>query len=162
MNFAYRMQTKIYSRCPQNRHRWAGISYRMFRRLLWGWNLVSSFNGINWFDRVREQGAEENIYWDTRETNKRIVRNASWRTSEFVHLTLYDQDYKAKEGALYHWKRERTCTEIWSENWIEIDHLEDLDIETYGWIILNWFTKKQDWGTIQFHVTQNGKQWLAL
>jgi len=67
MNFVYRMQTKTYSSCPQNRQDWAGINYRMFRRFLWGWNLVSRVSGIKWFDGVREQGAKENIYWDTRE-----------------------------------------------------------------------------------------------
>ena len=43
---------------------------------------------------------------------------------------MYDQGDKDQEDALHNWKRERTCTEIWSENWIERDHLEDLDIET--------------------------------
>ena len=75
---------------------------------------------------------------------------------------MYDHDDKDQDGALHNWKRKRTCTEIWSENYIERDHLEDLDIETYGWIILNLFTNKQDLGTMQFHVAQNGKQWLAL
>jgi len=49
---------------------------------------------------------------------------------------MYDQDDKDQEGVLHNGKRERTCTDILSENWIERDHLEDLDIETYGWIIL--------------------------